>query len=147
MAGSATTNYDRVVHFLFGLLLVYPMRELYYRIVGSRGIWGFVLPLDVMISLSAIYELVEWGANAAVAPETGVEFLGAQGDPWDAQKDMALASLGAGLTMTIAFVVNLKMNPEFRAECRESLRIKRRQPLGEQKLAEYRAQRSDDAEG
>lgn len=142
--GWERNNFDRVVHFLFGLLLAYPMRELYYRIIGSRGIWGIVLPIDVMISLSAIYELVEWAATVVVAPEAGAAFLGAQGDPWDAHKDMALASLGACITMGITFVVNLKLNPDFREECRESLRIKRRQPLGERKLAEYREQREDD---
>lgn len=141
--GWERNNFDRVVHFLFGLLLAYPMRELYYRIIGSRGVWGILLPIDVMISLSAIYELVEWAATVVVAPEAGAAFLGAQGDPWDAHKDMALASLGACITMGITFVVNLKLNPEFRDECRESLRIKRRQPLGERKLAEYREQRED----
>lgn len=139
--GWERNNFDRVVHFLFGLLLAYPMRELYYRIIGTRGIWGIVLPVDVMISLSGIYELVEWAATVVVAPEAGVAFLGAQGDPWDAQKDMALASLGACITMAITLVVNLKVNPGFRDECRESLRIKRRQPLGERKLAEYQKQR------
>jgi putative membrane protein len=141
--GWERNNFDRVVHFLFGLLLAYPMRELYYRIIGSRGVWGILLPVDVMISLSAIYELVEWAATIVVAPEAGAAFLGAQGDPWDAHKDMALASLGACITMGITFVVNLKLNPDFRDECRESLRIKRRQPLGERKLAEYREQRED----
>ena len=136
--GWQRNNFDRVVHFLFGLLLAYPMREVYYRIVGSRGIWGILLPLDVMISLSAIYELVEWGATVVVAPEAGAAFLGAQGDPWDAHKDMALASLGAAITLAITLIVNLKSNPEFRAEVRESLRIKRRQPLGERKIAEFR---------
>lgn len=142
--GWQRNNFDRVVHFLFGLLLAYPMRELYYRIIGTKGIWGILLPVDVMISLSAVYELVEWGATVVVAPEAGVAFLGAQGDVWDAQKDMALASLGACITMAITFVVNLKLNPAFREECRESLRIKRRRPLGEKKLAEYRRQRGED---
>ncbi len=142
--GWERNNFDRVVHFLFGLLLAYPMRELYYRIIGSRGVWGIILPVDVMISLSGIYELIEWGATVVVAPEAGVAFLGAQGDPWDAQKDMALASLGACITMGITLIVNLKLNPEFRDECRESLRIKRRQPMGERKLAEYRAAREGD---
>jgi putative membrane protein len=140
--GWQRNNFDRVVHFCFGLLLAYPVRELYFRVIGARGIWGIVLPVDLMISLSAVYELVEWGATVIVAPEAGVAFLGAQGDPWDAQKDMALASLGAAITMTSTAVVNLVINPDFRAECRESLRIKRRQPLGEHKLAEYREKRN-----
>jgi len=142
--GWERNNFDRVVHFLFGLLLVYPLREVYYRIIGARGIWGILLPIDVMISLSGIYELVEWGVTAVVAPEAGVAFLGAQGDAWDAQKDMALASLGAFITMLIVFLVNLKWNPDFIQECRESLRIKRRAPLGEEKLAEYEERRAEE---
>ena len=141
--GWERNNFDRVVHFLFGLLLAYPMRELYYRVIGSRGVWGIVLPIDVMISVSAVYELVEWGATVIVAPEAGAAFLGAQGDPWDAHKDMALASLGACITMAITFLVNLKWNPGFVEECRESLRIKRHRPLGERKLSEYRTKRGD----
>jgi len=144
--GWERNNFDRVVHFSFGLLLAYPVRELYYRVIGSRGVWGIVLPVELMISLSAIYELVEWAATVVVAPEAGVAFLGAQGDPWDAQKDMALASLGAVITMTITLIVNLAANPNFRQDCRESLRIKRRQPMGERKLAEYKRERESETE-
>lgn len=139
--GWQRNNFDRVVHFLFGLLVAYPVRELYYRIIGTRGIWGVLLPLDLMISFSALYELVEWGSTVIVNPQAGIAFLGAQGDPWDAQKDMALAALGAAIAMTITFIVNMIVNPDFRAECRESWRIKRRQPMGERKLAEYKRKR------
>jgi putative membrane protein len=142
--GWQRNNFDRVVHFSFGLLLAYPVRELYFRLVGARGVWGIVLPVNLMISISAIYELFEWGAAVVVNPEAGMAFLGSQGDPWDAQKDMALASLGAAITMAITFVVLLIKNPQFLSECRESLRVKRRQPLGERKLAEYKRMRGSD---
>lgn len=139
--GWERNNFDRVVHFLFGLLLAYPVRELYYRLIGARGLWGIILPVNLMISFSALYELIEWGATMVVNPDAGAAFLGAQGDPWDAQKDMALASLGAAITMAITFVVNWLANPDFRADCAESLRLKRRQPMGERKLAEYKKKR------
>jgi putative membrane protein len=142
--GWERNNFDRVVHFSFGLLLAYPVRELYYRVVGARGIWGIVLPVNLMISLSGIYELFEWGAAVVVDPSAGTAFLGSQGDPWDAQKDMALASLGAAITMAITFVVLMIKNPQFGSECRESLRVKRRQPMGERKLAEYKKNRDQD---
>jgi len=141
--GWQRNNFDRVVHFFFGLLLAYPIRELYYRLVGARGIWGITLPVNLTISISGIYELFEWGAAVVVDPEAGAAFLGAQGDPWDAQKDMALASLGAAITMAISFAVIWFANPNFRDECRESLRIKRRQPMGERKLAEYKRTREE----
>jgi putative membrane protein len=48
-----------------------------------------------------IYELIEWLAALRFGGELGVAYLGTQGDEWDAQKDMALAALGAltGLAM------------------------------------------------
>jgi putative membrane protein len=41
-----------------------------------------------------VYELIEWGAAVALG-QGAEEFLGTQGDPWDTQKDMALAGVGA----------------------------------------------------
>src|SRR3990167_6044146 len=58
------------------------------------GAWLFTLVVAVCGAISALYELIEWGA--AVAIGAGAEaFLGTQGDPWDTQKDMALAFIGA----------------------------------------------------
>jgi putative membrane protein len=48
----------------------------------------------VALALSAVYELVEWGA-ALVLGQGADAFLGTQGDPWDTQWDMFLALLGA----------------------------------------------------
>jgi putative membrane protein len=83
--------YDRLVHGLFGLLLAYPVREIFVRITRARGVWAYYLPVELTLAFSAIYELIEWAAADGVAPDAGVAFLGAQGDVWDAQKDMALA--------------------------------------------------------
>jgi putative membrane protein len=49
---------------------------------------------------SVLYELIEWAAASFFGGDLGVAYLGAQGDTWDAQKDMALASLGAVLGAT-----------------------------------------------
>ena len=46
------------------------------------------------LGVSALYELIEWGAAVALG-QGAEEFLGTQGDPWDTQKDMALAGVGA----------------------------------------------------
>ena len=57
------------------------------------------------MSSSATYELIEWGAAVVFGGNLGVAYVGSQGDPWDAQKDMSLAALGALLsTLTIAAV-------------------------------------------
>ena len=49
----------------------------------------------MVVSIAAVYEIVEWLAAAILHPELGHAFLGAQGDIWDAQKDTLLAVGGA----------------------------------------------------
>lgn len=88
-------HYDRLVHFSFGLLLVYPLRELLHRSARLTGLWLAILSLAVVMALSAFYEQVEMLAAVLVSPELGSAFLGTQGDEWDAQKDSGLAMLGA----------------------------------------------------
>lgn len=119
--GFERNHYDRVVHFSFGLLMSYPIREAFYRIARARGFWGFFLPLDVTLSFSAVYEIIEWLVAAIVSPEAGAAFVGAQGDLFDPIKDMALAGTGAILTMGIAAWMNWRHNPRFRAELEESV--------------------------
>jgi putative membrane protein len=105
LLGWRRNNFDRMVHFLYGVLLVYPVREIVVRATGLRGFWSYFLPLDLTMSSSATYELIEWGAAVVFGGNLGVAYVGAQGDPWDAQKDMSLAALGALLsTLTIAAV-------------------------------------------
>ncbi|MGE0581788.1 MAG: DUF2238 domain-containing protein [Steroidobacteraceae bacterium] len=127
--GWERNNFDRVVHFSYGLLLAYPIRELFLRVVEVKGFWGYFLPLDLTMSSSALYEMVEWAAAIAFGGDLGVAFLGAQGDPWDAQKDMALASLGALAAMCVTALVNYRCQRDFAREWQESLRVKRRAPL------------------
>src|SRR3546814_10221489 len=93
--GWKRNQFDRLVHFSYGLLFAYPIREIFLRVVEVRGFWGYLLPLDVALSTSALYELIEWGAAAPFGGELGAAYLGMQGDIWDAQKDMALAATGA----------------------------------------------------
>jgi len=95
--GLTRNHYDRFVHFMFGLLLTYPLRELIVHIARLRGGWSYGLPLAVMLSFSTAYELIEWGVAMVFAPDVGQAYLGIQGDEWDAQKDMALAALGTGV--------------------------------------------------
>jgi len=129
--GWRRNNFDRVVHFCYGLLLAYPIRELFLRVVGVRGFWGYFLPLDLTMSSSMLYELVEWLAAELFGGELGIAYLGTQGDVWDAHKDMALASLGALLAMSVTAFINSRINRDFAREWNESLRIKSRQPWGE----------------
>ena len=97
--------YDRIVHFAFGLLLTYPLREIGRRVLHLRGAWSYLVPFLAVLSISASYEIVESWAARIVDPELGTAFLGTQGDEWDAQKDMSLAMTGSiiSLAVTAAF--------------------------------------------
>jgi putative membrane protein len=100
-----------------------------------RGFWGYYLPLDVTMSFSLIYELIEWAASVAFGGDLGQAYLGTQGDEFDAQKDMALATLGGLICMTVVALINWKFDRHFGEEMRESLTVKDG-PLGEARLRE-----------
>ncbi|MFN2570324.1 MAG: DUF2238 domain-containing protein [Gemmatimonadales bacterium] len=99
--GFTRNPFDRIVHFSFGLLLAYPIREVFLRVANARGFWAYYLPLDVTLAFSALYEIMEMVIATLVAPGTGDAWLGTQGDVWDPQKDMGLAALGALLCMCL----------------------------------------------
>ena len=139
--GLARNHFDRLVHFSYGLLLAYPVRELFLRIGDARGFWGYFLPLDVTMSTSMLYELFEWAAAAVFGGDLGAAYLGTQGDEWDAHKDMALASLGAVIAMSVTALVNRRFDRDFAREWSESLRVKRAEPLGEVRFQRLRHER------
>jgi putative membrane protein len=135
LVGWERNNFDRVVHFGYGLLLAYPIREIFLRVVNVRGFWGYFLPLDLTMSTSMLYELAEWGTAVVFGGDLGQAYLGTQGDEWDAHKDMALASLGALLAMGVTGTINWRLQRDFAREWVESLRVKHKAPLGENELA------------
>lgn len=137
--GWQRNHFDRLVHFSYGLLLAYPIREVFLRVASVRGFWGYFFPFDIAMSTSMIYELIEWGAAEFFGGELGQAFLGAQGDIWDAHKDMALASCGALLAMLITAAINRSVQRDFSAEWIESLRVKDARPLGEDEYLRLRA--------
>jgi putative membrane protein len=136
--GFERNHFDRLVHFLYGLLLAYPIREVFIRIANVKGFWSYFLPLDLTMSTSMIYELVEWGAAEYFGGELGQAYLGTQGDVWDAHKDMGLASLGALIAMVVVFQMNIRLQRDFAQEWNESLSIRHPLPLGEDEIARMR---------
>ncbi|MCG3194786.1 MAG: Inner membrane protein YjdF [Thermoanaerobaculia bacterium] len=99
--GLSRNPYDGIGHFAQGFIPAIAARELLLRHTKlERGGWLFVLVTAVCLAISALYELVEWGAALALG-QGADEFLGTQGDPWDTQKDMALAWVGAMLAQLL----------------------------------------------
>jgi putative membrane protein len=136
--GFERNHYDRLVHFMYGFLLAYPMREVFVRVAGAKGFWGYCLPLLMTMATSCLYEIIEWCAAIVVCSDMGNAYLGTQGDEFDSQKDMALASFGAMLSLAIVFALHRRLARDFHAEWAESLRSKRTRPLGEQVFTEHR---------
>lgn len=105
--GHSRNHYDRLVHFSFGLLLAYPMRETFIHWLGYPRSTAWLLPIITTLAVSAVYELIEWAVAEILFPAQGPAYLGTQGDVWDAQKDTFLAFLGATLT---TILIGLMLN-------------------------------------
>jgi putative membrane protein len=98
--------YDRIVHFCFGLLMTYPFRDAFLLTSETTGFWSYFFPANIVMSLSAIYEIIEAFVAMTAHPGLATAFLGMQGDPWDSQRDMLMALIGAVTCSLIAFVIN-----------------------------------------
>lgn len=98
-------HYDRLVHFSFGLLMAYPLREILLRQAQVKRQWSYFLAVAVIMSFSAFYEVMEAAVAMVVSPELGSAYLGTQGDEWDAQKDAFLAFSGAIIAMLVNWMI------------------------------------------
>jgi putative membrane protein len=99
--GLVRNPYDRIVHFLFGFLFAYPIYELLKRYSSQKGKWLYILPINFIISLSAIYEILEAAVAWTYPLEQYDPFIGLQGDIWDGYKDMLFVSTGGILSTLI----------------------------------------------
>lgn len=98
-------HFDRIVHFSFGLLLTYPIKELLVRTTKLKGFLSFFLTINIILSASGFFEIIECLLVLNVTPELGEAYLGTQGDIWDAQKDMAFATIGSIIAIIINFII------------------------------------------
>ena len=105
--GLARNHYDRLVHGAFGFLLLRPIRELGFRRKREPGELATLYFSVAGVSWwSLIYEIVEWLTAQVVDPAAGKAFLGTQGDPWDAEKDMACALCGALTAAAVEWAID-----------------------------------------
>jgi putative membrane protein len=103
--GFERNMYDRIGHFSVGF---YAFAIAEYLVVRKR-ISVAMASLFAIFAISFVamsYELIEWvyaayGGNA----EAGADFLGSQGDIWDAQKDMLMDTLGAIASILLYLVL------------------------------------------
>jgi putative membrane protein len=105
LLGSGRNDYDRIVHFAFGLLLASPIRDTFACVANVRGFLLYYLPVMTIVGLSGLWEILESWVAQILSPELGAAYLGGQGDIWDAQKDMAAALYGAVLWVVLSLWV------------------------------------------
>lgn len=142
--GWERNHFDRVVHFLYGVLIVYPVREIFLRVANVSGFWGYLFPVLVVMSSSLLFELIEWAAALVFGGELGMAYLGTQGDIWDSHKDSGLATLGALVSSLVIAAIHSRLDRDFAREWAESLRVKHPEPMGEVAIEEMLDQRHDE---
>jgi putative membrane protein len=101
LLGLERNHFDRVVHFAFGLLLTYPLLEVFHRLTGARRPLLFYLVFVTQLGLAGTWEIIESVVAQLARPDLGTAFLGAQGDPWDAQHDMLAATCGTVVALLL----------------------------------------------
>jgi len=100
LLGFERNHFDRLVHFLYGLLVAPAAVEIFAHYGRYPRSWAFLFPFLFMASHAGIYELIEWAAAIVFGGDLGQAYLGTQGDVWDGQRDMAFAMAGSAITIT-----------------------------------------------
>jgi putative membrane protein len=99
--GWQRNNYDKLGHFAQGFVPAIIAREILIRnrVVNGRG-WLNLFVVSVCLAFSALYEMFEWGVAVATS-DSAESFLGTQGYMWDTQSDMAMALIGAIVSLLL----------------------------------------------
>src|SRR5262245_10246444 len=105
------------------------------------GAWAIKPPHLNDFFLEQIYELAKWGVAIVVGGDVGQTYVGTQGDEWDAQKDMALATLGGLIAMSVTAFVNWRYGRDFVGDLTGG-RGPDARPLGEVRLADMKRRRA-----
>jgi putative membrane protein len=97
--GLSRNPYDKIGHFFQGFVPAITAREILIRgqFVNGNRMRVFLI-VCIVLAISATYELLEW-LVADVFGDGAVDFLGTQGDVWDAQSDMLFAVIGAAVAL------------------------------------------------
>jgi putative membrane protein len=101
--GWTRNHWDRMVHFLFGFLLIFPIYDLTKTKIKSN-IKSWIFAWLCIQTASMVYELFEWSLSVFLSEHDADSYNGQQGDMWDAQKDMALAMLGSTTILFSAII-------------------------------------------
>ncbi|HSO59117.1 MAG TPA: DUF2238 domain-containing protein [Paenisporosarcina sp.] len=102
-------HYDRFGHFLKGLSVIVVREILIRNTPLTKGSWMFAISTSIVLAIAALYEIVEWlSTKLPIAKKATEDFLGMQGDKWDAQWDMSFALIGSILASLILLKLHNK---------------------------------------
>ncbi len=95
LLGAQRNHFDRLAHFSVGFYAYALLEFAETRRLSTRRVFSVVFAIAAILAMAALFEIAEWLYAVAADPVAGAEFLGSQGDLWDAQKDMLADGLGA----------------------------------------------------
>jgi len=95
LLGTTRNMFDRVVHFLFGFLLIVPFTQIFENVFGQSRRMAILSSIMLVGATSAIYEILEWVGFLVLQADVAKLFVSTQGDIWDSQKDMLCAIVGS----------------------------------------------------
>ena len=104
LLGDGRNDFDRISHFSVGFY-AYPMTEWLLRRGHAGPFLAGIFGIFFIMSIAAGYEIVEWRYAVLEGGDVGIEFLGSQGDIWDAQRDMLADTLGAVASVVLYWLV------------------------------------------
>lgn len=104
LIGSDRNHFDRFAHFSIGFY-AYPIAEFLTRREHCKPFIAALFGLCAIMAIAAGYEIIEWWYAVLAGGEAGIEFLGSQGDVWDAQQDMLADTFGAVVSLVFFFII------------------------------------------
>jgi putative membrane protein len=101
LIGAERNHFDRIAHFSVGFYAFGIMELIESRRLSTHRGFSVGFALALIFAVASLFEIVEWLYAVSADPVAGAEFLGSQGDVWDAQKDMLADGLGAVLAVVV----------------------------------------------
>ena len=111
--GWERNNYDRIAHFSVGFYAFAIAEFLDRKKLVNSNVILFLFPIFAIFTVASVYEIIEWIAAANLDPKAGLDYVSAQGDIWDAQKDMLCDGLGAVFSTLLYFFLIKRKSQEY----------------------------------
>lgn len=103
-------HYDRFGHFMIGVAVIIVREIIIRKTKVQKGSWLFLFSFSFIMMFAALYEIIEMlSFKAAKGSKMAKDFLGMQGDRWDAEWDMTMALIGSILSYIILVRLHNKL--------------------------------------